>query len=91
LTRQPVAGRSHGGGLRIGEMERDVLLAHGAAGVLRDALMTRSDGRRMPLLTDAGTFATGDTPATMLEFPFVTKLMLQEMETAHIGARLVTR
>ena len=44
LTRQPVQGRSNEGGLRIGEMERDGLVANGISSFVRDTMMTRSDG-----------------------------------------------
>lgn len=43
LTGQPVKGRSKGGGIRIGEMERDSLLAHGTAFLMQDRLMNCSD------------------------------------------------
>jgi DNA-directed RNA polymerase I subunit RPA2 len=43
LTHQPVKGRKAHGGIRLGEMERDALLAHGAAFIVHDRLMNCSD------------------------------------------------
>ena len=43
ITRQPISGRSNGGGLRIGEMERDSIIGHGTSAFLNESMMERSD------------------------------------------------
>lgn len=44
LTKQPLGGRAVGGGIRIGEMERDALISHGVSSFLKESLYNRADG-----------------------------------------------
>jgi DNA-directed RNA polymerase III subunit RPC2 len=60
LTRQPVSGRSNDGGLRLGEMERDCMIAHGASAILWETQTTKSDGTSVRICNDCGLFVPGN-------------------------------
>jgi DNA-directed RNA polymerase beta subunit len=57
LTRQPVSGRANDGGLRIGEMERDAVISHGASSFLRESMMERGDKYFMAVCNTTGMIA----------------------------------
>ena len=57
LTRQPVSGRANDGGLRIGEMERDVVISHGASEFLRESVMDRADKYHIAVCNKTGMMA----------------------------------
>ena len=57
LTRQPVSGRANDGGLRIGEMERDSVISHGASEFLRESMMERGDKYFMAVCNTTGMVA----------------------------------
>ena len=54
LTKQPVQGRANDGGLRIGEMERDGVLAHGMSYFLNESFLTRGDEYFMAVCNKTG-------------------------------------
>ena len=57
LTRQTVQGRANDGGLRVGEMERDGIIAHGVSHFLQESMMVRGDEYYMAICNKTGTIA----------------------------------
>ena len=54
LTRQTVQGRANDGGLRVGEMERDGIAAHGATAFLQESMLVRGDQYFMAVCNKTG-------------------------------------
>tara|TARA_B100001778_G_scaffold186344_1_gene153518 strand:+ start:518 stop:4732 length:4215 start_codon:yes stop_codon:yes gene_type:complete len=57
LTRQTVQGRANDGGLRIGEMERDGIIAHGASYFLQESMLVRGDDYYVAICNKTGTIS----------------------------------
>lgn len=57
LTKQPVSGRANDGGLRIGEMERDSVISHGACEFLKESMMERGDKYYLAICNTTGMIA----------------------------------
>jgi DNA-directed RNA polymerase II subunit RPB2 len=55
-THQPTGGRGNEGGLKIGEMDRDTILAHGVSSFFRESYTKRSDGTVIQVCTSCGTY-----------------------------------
>jgi DNA-directed RNA polymerase I subunit RPA2 len=68
LTHQPIKGRKKGGGIRVGEMERDSLLAHGSAFLLQDRLFNCSDYTQTNVCRSCGSFLSTMTTIRKLGF-----------------------
>ena len=71
LTRQPVQGRANDGGLRIGEMERDGVLAHGASAFLNDSFMVRGDEYYLAVCNKTGGIAIYNKDLNIFLSPYV--------------------
>ena len=91
LTHQPTEGRGNDGGLRIGEMERDVLIAHGASKFLHESMMDRSDGATLLMDPESGLLdARRETETVEMSFPYSLGVLVKELEANHISVKLVS-
>ena len=70
LTRQTVGGRANDGGLRIGEMDRDVILAHGMSGFMKQSMMVRGDEYKVAICNQTGCIAAYNENKNIFLSPF---------------------
>ena len=100
LTKQPTAGRIKQGGLRIGEMEKDCIIAHGASLVLKERFS--SDEYKIPICLKCGLVAIDDiskgrkyctickkSSITNVSMSYAFKLMLDELKCLGIYPKIV--
>ena len=104
LTRQPAEGRSRDGGLRYGEMEKDAMVAHGAASFNKERLLDASDSFNVYVCKKCGLIASYNdskkihicntcenrTSFNLVNLPYSCKLLFQELITMNIAPRIMT-
>jgi len=89
LTKQPVEGRADGGGLRIGEMERDGLISHGVSRFVQESMMERSDKHEILFQPETGYLdSTAELEGAKIDTPYSLGLFIRELEAMHISMRL---
>ncbi|MEK6869442.1 MAG: DNA-directed RNA polymerase subunit B [Nanoarchaeota archaeon] len=100
LTRQPTEGRAKEGGLRLGEMEKDTFVAHGASLLLKERF--DSDKTVVPVCENCGLIAIRDeykgksyctvcgenVEISDVEISYAFKLILDEFKSLGIYQRL---
>ncbi|EAU35292.1 DNA-directed RNA polymerase III 130 kDa polypeptide [Aspergillus terreus NIH2624] len=96
LTRQPTEGRSRDGGLRLGEMERDCLIAYGTSQLLLERLMISSDRHEIDVCEKCGFMGylnwcqrcKSSRSVVKMVIPYAAKLLIQELMSMNVTARL---
>jgi DNA-directed RNA polymerase subunit B' len=100
LTRQPTEGKAKEGGLRLGEMEKDVFIAHGASLLLKERF--DSDKIDLPVCEKCGLVAVEDQyknrkyclmcgediEINYVEMSYAFKLLLDEIRSLCIYPKL---
>ena len=94
LTKQPPKGRSNGGGLRIGEMETNVLISYGFGSFIKESMMERSDKTKLHV-NDRGIITPYNKKNRIefeniktVELPYAFKLLVQELGAASINVAI---
>ncbi len=70
ITRQTVQGRANDGGLRVGEQERDAIVAHGLSYFLKESMLVRGDEFYMAVCNLTGMIAIYNSSQNLFISPF---------------------
>src|SRR3989344_3776284 len=81
LTRQPIEGRSRGGALRLGEMEQQALVAHGASLLLKERY--DSDKVVIHICSKCGALGVKDTLRNKTYCPVCNSTEIEDVEVSY--------